>query len=301
MCAADDRVCFCIRIVAISAHYTGKKRKMPLPADFTFTQSNLQDYIACPRRFDLRYIQRQKWPAVETEPAREREIHMQQGADFHRMIQQHLNGVPESALTRLAQAEPLRHWWTAYLQHGLTGLPAQRHAELVLSAPLAGYRLLAKYDLIAIEPGERLVIVDWKTSQRVPPKAQAAARMQTLIYPYVLVEAGFHLNGEQPVSPEQVTMVYWYAEAPEQPHVFEYSAATHAANRDELADLIEEIKSRDIFDLTADESRCRFCVYRSLCDRGVEAGDEAELDIEADDIPDDPLDFDLDQIAEIEF
>lgn len=278
-----------------------KKHEMPLPAAFTFTQSNLQDYVTCPRRFALRYIQQQKWPAVESEPARERERHMQQGADFHHMIHQHLSGVPEAVLTPRGSEEPLRRWWAAYLQHGLTGLPAQRHAELVLSAPLAGHRLLAKYDLIAVEPGEKLVIVDWKTSLRVPKQAQAAARMQTLVYPYVLVEAGFYLNGEQPVSPEQVTMVYWYAEAPDQPHVFAYDTAAHKSAREELRDLITEIQTRDGFDLTTDESRCRFCAYRSLCDRGIEAGDESELDVEADDIPDDPLDFDLDQIAEIEF
>ena len=274
---------------------------MPLSSDFTFTQSNLQDYLACPRRFELRYIDGQKWPAVDTEPVRERERHMQQGADFHHMVHQHVIGVPESALTASAKIDPLRRWWAAYLKNGPAGLPAQRHAEITLSVPLTGYRLLAKYDLIAVEAGERLIIIDWKTSLRVPTVAQMAVKMQTRIYPYVLVEAAFHLNGEKSIAPEQVTMVYWFAEAPDQPLHFDYSMAAHERNREDLTALIEEIAARDTFDLTADESRCRFCVYRSLCNRGVEAGDERDMVLEDGDVIDDPLDFDLDQIAEIEF
>ena len=274
---------------------------MPLPSEFTFSQSNLQDYLACPRRFELRYIEGQRWPAVETEPVRDREIHMRQGADFHHMVHQHVIGVPERTLTARARIDPIRRWWQAYLKNGLAGLPAQRHAEITLSAPLAGYRLLAKYDLIAIEPGERLIIMDWKTSLNVPSPTQTAIKMQTRIYPYVLVEAGFHLNGEAPVAPEQIKMVYWFAEAPDDPQTFDYNTASHTRNRDDLTALIEEIAARDRFDLTADSSRCRFCAYRSLCNRGVEAGDERDIDFEDADPVNDPLDFDLDQIAEIEF
>jgi len=34
-----------------------------LPAPFTFSQSSLQDYYDCPRRFELRYLSRLIWPA----------------------------------------------------------------------------------------------------------------------------------------------------------------------------------------------------------------------------------------------
>ena len=48
----------------------------------------------------------------------------------------------------------------------------------------------------------------------------------------------------------------------------------------------------------ADERLCRFCNYRSLCERGVEAGFLADL---KDDLEMDDLEIDLEQIAEIEF
>ena len=40
-----------------------------LPADFHFSQGSLQDYVDCPRRFQLRYMMKLAWPAVEAEPA----------------------------------------------------------------------------------------------------------------------------------------------------------------------------------------------------------------------------------------
>lgn len=277
---------------------------MPLSPDFTFTQSSLQDYVDCARRFELRYIERQRWPAVEAEPVLEHERHMQQGADFHRLVQQHLSGIPAEKLAPLVREEPLARWWTAYLNHGLD-LPAARTPETALSAPLGEYRLLAKYDLLAVEPGERLVIVDWKTAQRRPRRDRVAARLQSWVYPYVLVEAGAHLNGGQPVAPEQVTMIYWYAEAPGEPHVFAYDSEQHARDRAQLSALIAEIVARTEFPLTGETRRCAFCTYRSLCDRGSGAGEIDAFDEDAfmvDDAGDAPgPDLDFDQVAEVAF
>ena len=38
---------------------------MNLPPDFHFSQASLRDFLACPRRFLLRHIQRLAWPAIE--------------------------------------------------------------------------------------------------------------------------------------------------------------------------------------------------------------------------------------------
>jgi hypothetical protein len=56
----------------------------------------------------------------------------------------------------------------SYLRSGLAGLPQKRYPEITLSALLEV--LLAKYDLIAVEPGQRAVIVDWKTAERRPKR-----------------------------------------------------------------------------------------------------------------------------------
>ena len=274
-----------------------------LPPDFQFTQSNLQDYVDCARRFQLKYLQDLEWPAVEAEPIADRERHMRQGASFHHMVYQHHAGVPEAVLTQTASDEPLAHWWANYLNHPPQGLPEQRYSEMALSAPLAGYRLLAKYDVIAIEQGNRFIIVDWKTNRRVPPKQFLAERLQTIVYTYLLVRAGAHLNNGQAIQAQQVEMIYWFAEAPTETVHFPYSEEQFHEDEAHLTELIDGIMRRRTFDLTTDTKKCLFCTYRSLCERGIGAGNINEIDAETLADVDDDLDFDFnfDQIAEVEF
>jgi hypothetical protein len=275
-----------------------------LPPAFQFSQNSLQDYVDCARRFQLRYVIDQKWPAAESEPIDRHEHFLEQGSKFHLLVQRHLSGIPTEALT---PHDPLlAGWWQDYLRHPIADLPETvRLPELNLSTPVAGQRLTATFDLLALEPGQRAVIVDWKTSQRLPHRDTLAARLQTRVYPFVLVEAGTHLFGG-PIAPEQAAMIYWYANYPTQPQRFPYDAAQHAANREYLSGLIESILAHDEeeWPLTEDERRCKYCVYRSLCDRGVEAGpfgewDEDVLDIDPEAVAD--FDFDLDNVEEIAF
>lgn len=276
---------------------------MPLSSHFQFSQSSLQDYADCARRFELRYLEQLAWPAPESEPLLEFEQHMAQGARFHGLVHRHLAGIPTAALDPLAQEPPLDRWWAAYQRCGLDGLPIQRHPEITLTVPLGDYRLIARYDLIAMQPGERAVIVDWKTSLHRPRRDRLATRLQTVVYRYVLARAGAHLNADQPVTPKQIEMVYWFAETPDQPERFLYSADQFHADGLMLTELAREIAARTVFDLVQDEKVCTFCAYRSLCNRGVRAGDfrEAEFAFETDDAAGAGFDIDLDQIAEIEF
>ncbi len=240
---------------------------------------------------------------MESEPAQQHEDHLQQGARFHQLVQQHQLGLPIERLTALVMDETLQRWWDNYLAHPIRDLPAQRLTETLLAAPLAGYRLLAKYDLLAVEPG-RAVIVDWKTSQphaKRPKPDSLLNRLQTRVYRFILIEAGAHLNNGTPFEPEQVDMIYWFAEFPEQPYRFPYTSAQYHADREALQTLIEEIQGLEPsqFTLTPQEKNCVFCRYRSLCERGIRGGTFTEWEAEADDLF--QFDIDLEQIMEIEF
>lgn len=283
----------------------------PLPDTFRFSQGSLQDYVDCARRFQLRYVIMQPWPALITDSPHDFERYVQRAADFHRLAHQYHLGIDPGRLAETIHDDApenggneLRRWWHTFLDHPPPDLPAgERCAELVLTTPLAGYRLLAKVDLLATEPGRRLVVVDWKTVRRRPPRAALARRLQTRVYRFLAVEAGAACFGGRPPAPEQVEMVYWFAIDNGRVERFAYDDAQYEADRAYLAGLVEEIAAHrePIWPLTPDVAQCRFCNYRSLCERGARAGffedleDDLEEDLEA------RLEIDLEQIAEIEF
>jgi hypothetical protein len=82
----------------------------------TLSQSSLQDYNDCPRRFELRYVQQLAYPAIETEPALENEKHQQEGESFHRLAQQFFIGIPAEQVAKLAGTENLQRWWENFVQ-----------------------------------------------------------------------------------------------------------------------------------------------------------------------------------------
>ncbi len=275
-----------------------------LQDDFAFSQTSLQDFAECPALFDLRYRRHIVYPAAQSEPLDQLEDHMARGATFHTLVQQHQVGVPPDALEESIDDDQLFEWWQAYLTTPYAAAPTPTRVEISLSAPVAGNRLIAKYDLIAIDADGVFTIIDWKTSIKRPKREFLAARWQTRVYPYVLVEAGRGLNGGKAISPEKVRMVYWFPEHPRQPEVFSYDSDQHAATGMSLTTLIQDIARRgdDDFPLTDEVRRCGFCEYRGLHTRGIKAsdwmGEDNDIELnDADAIPD----FTLDQIAEVEF
>lgn len=283
-----------------------------LPENFHFTQGSLQDYTDCRRRFQLRYLHRLRWPAIEAEPYLDNEHRMRQGAAFHRLVQQHLSGIPADRLTAMLRAgrwadSDLERWWSNYLEKAPELAPSGYHGEVsvetVLSAPFGSHRLLARYDAIFwIGEGlqRRALIVDWKTSQVRHRRSWLASRLQTHVYPYVLARTWRGAPSGNPLPPENITMIYWFPAFPDQPERFSYDVQLFNKDEAYLQSLVAEIAhlNESDFHLTPNEERCAFCTYRSLCDRGVKAGNLDQVEWEAEDAE---FALDFDQIAELEF
>jgi hypothetical protein len=191
--------------------------------------------------------------------------------------------------------------WQNYLAHRpaeLTRPGLQLYPEMTLSTLLNNYRLAAKYDLIAFLPGEnaQVLIVDWKTSAKRPDTEVLRRRVQSRVYPFILARAGAGLNG--PLPPARITMIYWFAMQPAQPEVISYTQARLAEDEAYLSSLIQEITTSAAFPLTNDEKACRYCVYRSYCDRGQTAGPVDEFD---DDLELEALSLAWEQVSEIAY
>ncbi len=288
-----------------------------LPDGFRFSQSSLQDYLDCRRRFQLRYIENLAWPALQSEPALENERFMLRGSLFHHLTQQYFLGVPPERLIGAVESAGLADWWQAFIdfarQSQLDPLAeagnAPLYPEIGLSAALGGYRLIAQYDLLCCQLDGRYIIYDWKTSQKRPGRKWLSGRIQTRLYRYLLVRAGAGLLGgagssssSAQIEPHLVEMCYWFASFPTQPERFSYSAAEFERDEHYFSDLLQEIASLrpNQFALTPHPERCAYCVYRSLCERGEQAGLLSKAsDLEAESAAGLALDFE--QIAEIEY
>jgi len=297
-----------------------------LPATFAFSQSSLQAYEDCARRFWLAYAQQLPWPAVEAAPVQQYERLMRLGSTFHLLVQRAEIGIdPDQLAAELS--DPLDGWFNAYLRSRPADLPTEFvEIEHVLSIPFttpaasppgegkrdgASYRLAAKYDLIAGEKDGRVIIIDWKTTRRRTEPGILHRRLQTMVYPYVLVEASKGLPWG-PIAPEQVEMRYWFTVAPNQPVIFRYDSAQHAANHEQLQQLLAEILAGEreadfpkVPDTELNRQRyCSYCIYRSRCNRGIAAGDLEALsdtdDFFAVDV-ESALEFTLAEVDELAF
>jgi hypothetical protein len=284
---------------------------MALPDGFLFSQSNLQDYLECQRRFQLRYLLHQAWPAVEAEPYLEHERRMDLGARFHKIARQFLIGLPEDQIKQsIIHDEAINLWWNDFIKalHGgtlemLLENGNQHFEEITLSVPVGEFRLIAKYDLLIVNPDGKIVIFDWKTSQNHPKRRWLAERMQTHVYPFVLAGAASSLLEGVENNPDQLEMVYWFANQPDQVERFNYNEKSYLEDGRVLSDLITTIslKTEPVFPLTPDIKRCLYCTYRSLCNRGVTAGDLQHLEQEPETDEGEEISIDFDQIGEIEF
>ena len=234
-----------------------------------FTQTALRDFAACPRRFQLRYLQRLPWPqAPLSGPSA---LAIERGRHLHRLIERHLLGIPIDA--ELIADATLRGWWLSFLRNGPTFPHGRRWQEHRLTIPIDDHYLHGRFDLLIVtESGDSpaAFLYDWKTSR---PRPLSALRndWQTRLYLAMVAESGTALtSGTGPMSAEALTMTYWYAAEPDQPRAIPYSQAEHTHNWALLKETIARIMAQPVdktWPLTTDLEECRRCAYQVFCGR----------------------------------
>ncbi len=266
-------------------------------------QSNLQDYLDCPRRFELNVLKGKSWPAATTRPLSAIEHSIHQGNHFHKICQQYFTGISPSLIRKSLNDPDLVEMWDAFLPYANSIKGNQIYFEQLLHIPFKNHRLLAKFDLIVRFP-EKYLIIDWKTSPKKPPLPVQSDRVQTYLYPYIFTLAGADLFNTDLIDPNAVNLSYWYPLSSEPEMSFSYSFEEHSEVQIKLDDIINKIdisrSTKTDFPLTADLSKCQFCSYRSLCDRGSRAG-EFELFSDLDEIDENDFQIDIEHVTELEF
>lgn len=244
--------------------------------DLVFHQGNLQDYMDCPYRFYLKYIRRLAWPAPLTQFDLQREEVFRKGKVFHTLVYQHSLGMPLEWLSEIADQEAVDVWWNNFLSFGTAAIEkeeqqlgtCQRYYEITLQAELNGCRLSGVLDLLLVGSNGRVCIFDWKTGYQtfVPTlRAQFAERLQTKIYPLLV-----HIVRCLPtltVPIHTVRMIYWFADNPRHPIVFDMDTHQLETTRSEIVQLIHQINHAETYPQTTYLPRCAYCWYCTYCER----------------------------------
>ena len=272
--------------------------------DFRFSAQSLQDYSDCPYRFELRYIQKLDWPAEESQPYLEYEQFRQKGSLFHTCVDRYFHHVDPKAIENQLQDEELRGWWQNFLDFIKEKQFKNAASEIAFQTNLGNQVLMAKYDLLTQAEEGTFTIFDWKTNagKKEPIRKFYAERMQTHVYPYVLSKAAALSVENKAIDPTQLKLVYWFPQFPVQSFSFPYSSTIMQKDETLLSSLMQEIiqKEAGTFEKTEEKKRCSFCVYRSYCERGKQAGNlfkgEAEFDFDVED-----LDLDIEKAEEISY
>ncbi|MBI9046411.1 MAG: PD-(D/E)XK nuclease family protein [Anaerolineaceae bacterium] len=268
-----------------------------------FNQSNLQDFVDCQKRFQLKYISKIQWPAPVSFPELEFEQQMERGKQFHQLIQQYFLGIPQENLVSQLKDPLLIKWWQSFSKYLVTlNIPAQTIVEQTFFFKLDNFNLVAKYDLLGISQNEA-IIFEWKTSNKLPDIQNLKYRIQTRFYPMSLVLASNKHILIPSLKPKNIKMFYWYPEHPKNPIQLRYSDELFEKDRKYFMNLCHEIvdlSSLQSFPKTDDLKLCKFCNYKSFCQRQSDHEDNTSLDI---DFYSDwkPLPEEIDQFGEIGF
>lgn len=262
-----------------------------------FSQSNFQDFKECPRRFQLKVIDNISWPAAYLEPLSQLEKATDTGNKFHQLCHQFFSGIDSDSLTKTIIDPGLKLMWENFTDFANTIQADNRHSEIILSTPFMGHQIIAKYDMVLQTPEGKFIIYDWKTSTHKPSRTLLSQRFQTFLYPYILVNAGSGIFKADQISPADISMNYWYPMSSDPEELFPYSDTLYSDNIEYLTELISEIDglidSGSIFPLTDELDNCSKCIYRSLCERGIHAGDlDIFSEIDQEDLSSEHFDFD---------
>jgi len=268
------------------------------------SQSNLQDFSECPRRFELKVIDNISWPAAYLEPLSQLEQATERGNIFHQLCHQFFTGINQDSLNRSVSDPDLNIMWENFIPFA-NGLEYEnRFSEIIFNTPFLGHQLIAKFDLLIYTNNGNFIIYDWKTSSKKLTRTLLSSRFQTFLYPFILARSGKSIFKTEQPSPKNISMHYWYPMSSDPEEIFPYSDKLYSKNTAQLTKIISEIdgyvKSGENFPLTNDQKLCGKCVYRSLCERGIDASNLDPLtELEGEDLS--GFHFDLDNISEIEF
>jgi hypothetical protein len=234
--------------------------------DWYLSAMAIRIYARCQLRFRYRYVDQLYWNRLWGSAPEERRA-VERGQNFHLMARRYYAGVAPAEVADPVEQRELDAWF--HLLQGFLPRTLDRafYPELELRLNRPDLRLMAKFDLLVVDPDGRATIYDWKTEKLMPRRSLLSADPQTLVYRYLLCAAGGAYSPRGRFRPADVTMVYWNPLHPHRWYRLPYSEAQYEKDEQYLRKLWSTILStpRDGFLATADEQVCRYCEYSPIC------------------------------------
>ncbi len=230
-----------------------------------FSQYGLQLFQGCPLRFKRRYLEGLTWKfnRLGNPDALQGQ---EQGRLFHLLAERYFLGI-STGIEKMPQEKTL-HQWIKALNVFVPLTPENQYfPEFELRLNKGDLRLQGKYDLIRVDPGGKITIFDWKTEERLLSLPKVQRSFQTMLYRFLMVEAGAVVLGET-VKPESIDMIYWQPNHPSQAIQLKYSKELYDQDKKILESMVAEIK---VFNFNTykkeqtDIKICRYCEYHSIC------------------------------------
>lgn len=239
---------------------------MSLPVEFVASATGLECYLACPRRFRYRYIDR-------LPPARagqDDDGHIRRGDLFHKLVVWESLGMDIESVLRVENDDKLADLWDSFtrFQDGLRADGSTVEHEQVLTARCNDIAVTARLDALVTAPDGSITIYDWKTGS-----GDSSFRLhnhpQSRVYPFVVQELR---------NPPALKLVYWFPDNPDDPLLIDCTPAYLRHASEWLTNQLATINSDREFPLTGHHHICRTCEYLAHCGVHPSDGDDFFLD-----------------------
>ncbi len=241
----------------------------------SLSQSQLTLLDTCDRKFQYVYFEALSGPSRY-----EQKVTTQWGTQFHLLMQQRSLNLPTEVLTSanaemavsmsaLAKAAPeiFKALSDCSSPNHSSANNIESQSEQRRTLAFNGYLLTVVYDWVLCgfdsDPPSGQIL-DWKTHQRPPRRERLANDWQTRLYLYVLCET-------TPLSPEQLSMTYWFVRSDASSYRFGYSAQQHEQTRQDLQRLTARLsrmrEQNDFPKIAIAAGKCDQCPFNVRCDR----------------------------------
>lgn len=259
--------------------------------DLYFSQSALEIFQKCRRRFQYRYIDGLYWPAkwgIDAEIEKE----LEKGRKFHLLAERYY--IDGSLQDQIVEDSELSAW----LKRLKRFLPYSKHiisSEQELRCSKKNLKFLAKYDLLNYNKEKKMIeLYDWKTDKKSLLGKELQNSTQSRFYLYLFKKAGQRYFSDKYDLENNPILIYWNPRFPEEKKIITYTDEDFSNDSHYFENLVEKILNEDKFPMTDNLNICQYCEYRPIC-RGkrTEKREMFEEDLD--------MDLNWEEIEELEF